>query len=92
MTSLEKRVHARRAKLAQGKHVCHWPTCARVVPPSMWGCKKHWFRLPKEFRDRIWETYVPGQEVRKDPSVEYLEIATSIEKWAICEVRAGRGD
>jgi len=24
------------------------------VPPKMWGCKKHWFKLPKSLRDKIW--------------------------------------
>ena len=36
-------------------------------------CKRHWFMLPKVLRDRIWATYVPGQENRKDPSLDYLE-------------------
>jgi predicted SPOUT superfamily RNA methylase MTH1 len=38
----------------------------------MFMCKRHWFMLPKAMRDRVWEHYVPGQEVRKDPTEEYL--------------------
>lgn len=49
----------------------------------MWGCRQHWFRLPKRLRDAIWATYVPGQEVRKDPSPEYLAVAAEVEAW--CE-------
>ena len=55
------------------KHRCHWPDCAVEVPPHMWGCKPHWFRLPAELRMRIWRAYRPGQEVDKKPSVEYVE-------------------
>ena len=68
------------------KHYCHWPSCETPVPPKMWGCKKHWFALPKHFRDRIWETYVPGQEITKTPSDEYLSVAAEIQEWiADCE-------
>lgn len=28
------------------KHHCHWPGCEKQVPPAMWGCKTHRFRLP----------------------------------------------
>lgn len=41
----------------------------------MWGCKPHWFMLPKELRDRIWGTYRPGQEIEQNPSDEYLAAA-----------------
>jgi len=35
------------------RHTCHWPGCNKEVPPAMWGCKTHWFSLPKRLRDRI---------------------------------------
>lgn len=35
-------------------------------------CPKHWFALPERMRDAVWAAYVPGQEVRKDPSAQYL--------------------
>lgn len=47
----------------------------------MWGCKPHWFRLPKKHRDAIWATYVPGQEITKTPSLEYLEAARVVQHW-----------
>jgi hypothetical protein len=31
--------------------------------------------LPREMRAQIWAHYRPGQEVRKDPTPEYLEAA-----------------
>lgn len=47
----------------------------------MWGCKPHWFKLPKRLRDRIWTTYEVGQEERMDPSDEYLEAAREVQDW-----------
>lgn len=62
-------------------HTCHWPGCKTPVPPSMWGCRHHWFRLPKPLRDKIWATYVPGQEITKTPSDEYLAAAEEVQEW-----------
>lgn len=41
----------------------------------MFMCKRHWYMVPKHLRDAIWANYRPGQEVTKDPSSEYLEVA-----------------
>lgn len=62
-------------------HSCHWPGCNQAVPPAMWGCRRHWFTLPKPLRDRIWKTYRPGQERTKDPSPEYLAAAAGVQQW-----------
>jgi len=62
-------------------HFCHHPGCTKTVPPKMWGCKHHWFRLPKALRDKVWATYRPGQEVRKDPSAAYLAVADEVQQW-----------
>ncbi len=62
-------------------HHCHWPGCAAQVPPAQWGCKTHWFRLPKEMRDRIWAAYQPGQEKTMTPSPEYLDVADDVQRW-----------
>lgn len=71
-------------------HTCHWPTCNVPVPPKMWGCKRHWFMLPKHLRDRIWETYVPGQEISKTPSGAYLDAAQAVQDWIQAQIAAGR--
>jgi hypothetical protein len=47
----------------------------------MFACRKHWFMLPKAMRDAIWAEYVPGQEVRRDPTPEYLAVAGRAERW-----------
>lgn len=62
-------------------HHCHWAGCTKQVPPAMWGCKPHWFRLPKELRDRIWNAYRPGQESTMTPSTEYLQVADDVQQW-----------
>lgn len=66
---------------ADGKHTCHWPGCDKPVPPAMWGCKAHWFTLPKTLRDRIWATYRRGQEVTKTPSPAYMKVAIDVQEW-----------
>lgn len=47
----------------------------------MWGCKRHWFKLPKRLRDKVWDTYKPGQEVDMSPSVEYLEVVLEVREF-----------
>ena len=76
-------------------HTCHWPGCGKDVPPAMWGCKPHWYSLPKRLRDLIWATYRRGQEITKNPSPEYIAAAQEVQRW-IAEYRAsgcgtGRG-
>ncbi len=65
------------------KHTCHWPTCEKSVPPKMWGCKQHWFSLPTQIRAAIWKTYVPGQEITKTPSEDYLRVAFAADLHAL---------
>jgi hypothetical protein len=63
------------------KHTCHWPDCEKAAPPAMWGCRAHWFSLPKALRDRIWATYRPGQEIDKKLSADYLQAAKEVQAW-----------
>lgn len=62
-------------------HTCHWPNCTKRVPPAMWGCREHWFRLPKPLRDAIWREYRPGQEISKTPSAKYIATAALVQGW-----------
>jgi hypothetical protein len=72
-------------------HLCHATGCKTPVPPRMFMCKPHWFQLPKRFRDAIWNAYVPGQEQRKDPTLEYLDAAqAAIRYMEETECRAAR--
>jgi hypothetical protein len=54
------------------EHLCHARNCATEVPPRMFMCRKHWYMVSKPLRDAVWAAYVPGQEIRKDPTGEYL--------------------
>lgn len=79
---MSKYDHVRRqGQIAE--HHCHWPGCAKQVPPAMWGCRAHWYLLPRAFRDRIWKAYVPGQEITKTPSMEYVKVAAEVQLWIL---------
>lgn len=64
-------------------HRCHWTGCNLEVPPALWGCRLHWYKLPQELRNKIWKAYRPGQEIRKDPSEEYLAVAEEVQQWIL---------
>lgn len=55
-------------------HTCHAHGCDRLVPPAMWGCRTHWFALPKKIRDAVYREYRPGQEDDKQPSLRYMAV------------------
>jgi hypothetical protein len=57
------------------RHLCHAENCRTEVPPSMLMCRKHWRMVPYKLQKAVWALYVPGQEIRKDPTGEYLEVA-----------------
>lgn len=69
--------------MSELEHYCHWIGCQKVVPPAMWGCKKHWYQLPKKFRNKIWATYRPGQEITKDPSPQYRAVLREVQEWIV---------
>lgn len=79
-TVRDKVQHVLRARQSR-KHTCHWPGCTKQVPPAKWGCKLHWFKLPRRFRMRVWELYIIGQEETMTPSKEYLELMADIQRW-----------
>jgi hypothetical protein len=55
-------------------HSCHFPGCARKVPPEKLACVGHWFALPDKLREAIWRYYRRGQETDKKPSYSYLAV------------------
>ena len=69
------------------RHHCHATGCEELLPPLMWGCRRHWLMVPKIIRDRIWETYVTGQCDDMNPSKEYCRAA----KDAVVAVAAKEG-
>lgn len=81
MASIKSKVDYVRSQPQTRNHTCHWPGCTKQVPPAMWGCKTHWFKLPLRFRDRIWQTYEIGQEQTMTPSNEYMQLMVEVEQW-----------
>lgn len=79
--STKDKVNYVKAQPGDGQHTCHWPGCGKIVPPAMWGCKKHWLKLPYHLRRRIWATYRPGQEIDKNPSADYMTTSLAIQVW-----------
>lgn len=63
------------------KHTCHWPGCDKEVPPRLWGCRYHWYKLPRRLRVKILKEYRPGQEIDKNPSRNYIEVAGEVQQW-----------
>lgn len=78
--SENKRDYVKRQKQNRD-HSCHWPGCKKQVPPAMWGCRQHWFALPKYLRDKIWAAYEPGQEKTLRVSREYIDAANEVQAW-----------
>src|SRR5262252_8591235 len=81
----ERAKQARIARLRTMAHICHATGCKVAVPPRMFMCQAHWLSLPEPLRHAIWRTYRRGQEVRKDPSPEYLEAARAAIKYLEAE-------
>lgn len=61
---------------------CYWPHCPEKVQPSILCCREHWYKLPKELRDRIWAAYRPGQESDGLLSREYVIALQDVRKFA----------
>lgn len=81
MTAKADKVDYVKAQRVTGSHTCHWTGCTKQVAPAMWGCKEHWFRLPRTIRNLIWKTFEPGQEIEKTPSPEYLAAVDLAQKF-----------
>lgn len=63
------------------EHTCHAIGCDAYVPPRVFMCRAHWGMLPKELRDAVSANYSPGQEIRMDPSPQYLNVAMRAVRW-----------
>lgn len=61
--------------MRDGKHDCPWPGCTERVPRHLWGCKAHWFALPRALRDRCSGAWRAG-DVRA-----HVEALEAIDEW-----------
>lgn len=72
-------------------HVCHADGCNKPIPPAMLMCFLHWKMVPKDLQRKIWATYKPGQEIRKDPTPAYMDAyRAAVEAVAVREGRINR--
>lgn len=62
-------------------HHCHATGCKVQVPPEMFMCRKHWFKLPVVFRREIYKTYRNGQCDDWEVSKEYCDAAIAAVKY-----------
>ncbi len=81
MATISEKAAYVRGEKQNRNHECHWPGCGKQVPPAMWGCKAHWFMLPRALRNKVWATYQPGQEKTMTPSAAYLAVAKEVQTW-----------
>lgn len=44
------------------RHPCGWAGCQERVPLYLWGCARHWYRLPETTRDKILKTAKDGNK------------------------------
>lgn len=56
-------------------HTCHAIGCSVSVPPKLLMCLKHWRMVPRALQQDVWKHYRPGQEIDKQPSATYLQVA-----------------
>jgi hypothetical protein len=47
--------------LYSGVRGCPIPGCGQEIDPSRLMCRRHWYTVPKEVRDRVWATWRSGQ-------------------------------
>jgi hypothetical protein len=85
----QKADYVRRSGQTRNHH-CHWTGCTKQVPPAMWGCRKHWFMLPRVLRAKIWRTYKSGQEIDGTPSREYVEASLEVREWIAKQQAQGK--
>ncbi len=82
---VDKKNHVRASRMTRLHH-CHWPGCQVKVTPAKWGCMKHWMKLPKYLRDKVWAAYQIRQEDTQTPSREYIAVAREVQLWISCEM------
>ncbi len=55
-------------------HTCHAHGCPTTVPPKLFMCRLHWYRVRAPLRALVWAHYRPGQERDKRPTPAYLAV------------------
>lgn len=62
---------------------CEVDNCTQQVPTDMLMCRRHWFLVPKDIRDRVWAGYHRGMDEEYE-----VAVAAAIDAVREREVRA----
>lgn len=92
INALREERSALRRRIAENRvaHLCHARGCSTAVDPRLLMCAPHWRLVPRALQLAVWRSYRRGQELRKDPSREYVEAArAAIEAVAQREQQTG---
>lgn len=57
-------------------HACNWLGCKLETDLHM--CKKHWYKVPPQMRQRLMANYVKGKVFK---TAEYNVVVKEIESW-----------
>jgi hypothetical protein len=58
-----------------------WPVrcpvsgCREQIDPSRLMCRRHWYLVPKQIRDRVWATWRSGQGALSKEHLEAVRVA-----------------
>lgn len=52
-------------------HHCHATDCKTPVPPEMFMCRMHWYKVPYNQRQAVWRAYRVGQCDDMNPNQDY---------------------
>lgn len=56
-------------------HKCHNPECNKSCHPSKLMCLSCWRKVPKHLQNEVYRLYRKGQEIDKQPSIEWVNAA-----------------
>ena len=72
-------------------HKCNWPTCAKQVCDSVWGCKEHFFTLPSKFREPILRALSRGRHSPSTVHIDKTDPFAQAEHWAYTYILSESG-
>lgn len=58
-------------------HECPGPGCKRRIPPHMLACKRHWYQVSADTRNRVWRAWANGAGAGSDEHWAAIEQAVT---------------
>ena len=75
--------------LYSGVRSCPIPGCGYQIDPSRLMCRRHWYTVPKELRDRVWATWRSGHGAYSREHQEAVRGAIGAVRAAIDQAQGG---